>query len=275
MVFICMLANIMNINIPDKIYKLLILIGLIVIGYTTYQIEKSERIYFSKINQFRNISESISLTNLNIEFKIENIENTSRLLSKTYSVENPIIVNDSLISFNRVLTGLEEELIVSDSIQVLWADYLKSKFYLKLLQEKEKISDRYFEDEKHIKEQYLDYYGDLQNIGVFLFITGFIIWFGASNNFENYERIKQHEKVYSHCQSCGGDFTSMRVYGTNKDKTLNYAFCNECYVDGDFTDVEMTKEEFKEIYMRKFQKDNWVARMMAKRRLSFLERWIE
>src|SRR5690606_34012803 len=104
MVFICMLANIMNINIPDKIYKLLILIGLIVIGYTTYQIEKSERIYFSKINQFRNISESISLTNLNIEFKIENIENTSRLLSKTYSVENPIIVNDSLISFNRVLT---------------------------------------------------------------------------------------------------------------------------------------------------------------------------
>lgn len=265
----------MNINIPDKIYKLLILIGLILIGYSTYQTEKSERIYFSKIDRFRAVSDSILLANLNLEFKIDKINNTSRVLSKIYDVVNPITIEDSIITFNRTLTGLENELIVSDSIQILWVEYLKSKFHLKLLREKESISYKYFEEESKLKEQYLDYYSDLQNIGIFFFLIGLIFWFGASNSFDNFERLKQHEKVYSHCQSCGGDFTSMRVYGINKDKTLNYAFCQECYVDGTFTNAEITRKEFKENYMKKFDKTNWVAKVMAKRRLSFLERWTE
>jgi len=264
----------MSINIPDKIYKLLILVGIICVAYGMYSIEKHERYYFDKIDQLDGLNDSISITELRIENKIKNIENIADNLSKTYEEKNPITSTDSTILFNRVLKGNEKALIISDSLQKLWTDYINSKFELKLLKKKQSLTDKHLESEKKIKESYVDIYGELWDVGFVLFSIGILLWTFDSNE-KSFSKniIKQNEKVYSHCQSCGKDFSSMRKYGTNKDKSTNFAFCIKCYRKGHFENSKLTKDEFSKEFLAEFEQKSWLTKAFVKRRLGGLERW--
>jgi hypothetical protein len=44
------------------------------------------------------------------------------------------------------------------------------------------------------------------------------------------------------CNSCGRPMIK-EDYGTNKDGSLNEEYCNECFIDGEFTEPDITLNE--------------------------------
>jgi len=264
----------MTINIPDKFYKLLILVGLISIAFGFYGIDKSEREYFNEIDSNRKISDTIELSKMRLGNERESLIHIARVLSKTHDVDNPITENDSVLTFNRILTGEKNSLVVSDSIQILWLKYRENQFKLELLRKRKLRADNYLNDEKSLKDSYINNYVEFRDFGFALFFVGILIWmfempFGAMKK----KTVKLNDRIYPHCQSCGVDFNSMRTYGTNKDKTENLAFCKKCYKRGKFTNPKLTKEEFTQAYQDKIKDKSWVIRKIIEYRMENLERW--
>lgn len=264
----------MNINIPDKLYKLLALIGLILIGYSIYNIDFVEKKYFSEIYDHRKIRDSLLLTEMIIKNKKETLIKIANSLSIKYDTENPVTYTDSTLSFTRILNGQKNELTVSDSLDNLWNDYLNFSFKMDLINKKLSFSEKYLEEKEKLKKQYFDNYDEIKNFGIFLFILGIILWSvdTPSNKKEN-KILKQQDKLYPFCQSCGEKFTSILKYGTNKDKSENYAFCRNCFKKGKFTNPDLTKEELIKNSMELNHNKNWLIKKLLKNSFNDLERW--
>ncbi len=83
------------------------------------------------------------------------------------------------------------------------------------------------------------------------------------------------------CQSCGmplkqgqGDFR-----GTESDGTRSEKYCTHCYLQGKYTNPNITKEEMIEITFRELDKSNtgkikkWILKKIYPKQLETLERW--
>lgn len=262
----------MSLNIPDKIYKLLILIGVLLIGYGFYKIENTEKLYFQEIEKYRTLSDSISILELKRAKKKSDLQKISINLSKTYNIKNQIKANDSTLIFNRALTGVKTNMLVSDSLQKLWLDYSNLSFKLKILDKKLSFADRYLSEEKNLKTSYLNNFKKILYLGYLFFFIGCIMWLIDSET-DSSKKTKQHKRLYNYCQSCAKNFNSMRVYGKNKDDSMNFAFCSYCYDDGKFLEPGLTKQEAKERFLSSFQKNNRLKRFLANIRFNKIDRW--
>ncbi|RLK06570.1 zinc ribbon domain-containing protein [Tenacibaculum discolor] len=175
----------MSINIPDKIYKLLVLIGLIIAGYSTISIT----------NLYSDYSLRIS------ELSSEEISTKGKLLSDVY-------------------------------------DNIKLRLSISSV------------------------------VGTIIFFAGLIGWY------RDKKHIKQTDRTYESCQSCGKTFSSIRNYGTNKDGTHNLGLCIECYDNGEFTNPNLKLTDLiEEAYDKGYEdKNTWVYEKLEKR-LKGLDRW--
>ena len=263
----------MSFNIPDKIYKLLILVGALLIGFGFYKLDITEKDYFSEIEKYRTLGDSISINTIKLEKRKSDLIKISNNLSITYEVENQISSNDSTLYFNRMLIGDKNTLIVSDSLQKLWVSYINSNFEFKLLDKKLSITDEHLEEKQKLKKSYFDNFEKILNLGYFFFFIGIILWAIDSEN-DTSKKIKQHEKIFNHCQSCAKNFSSMRNYGKNLDGSLNFAFCSECYYNGKFIEPNLQKEEARERFMDSIKNKNWIKKNLAKIIFENSERWI-
>lgn len=83
------------------------------------------------------------------------------------------------------------------------------------------------------------------------------------------------------CQSCGmplkanqGDFR-----GTEADGTRSELFCTKCYLQGKYTDPNLTKEQLIEITYREIDKSEmskfrkWLIKKVYPMQLNSLVRW--
>lgn len=263
----------MNFNVPDKIYKLLTLLGILLIGYSYFNTNELEKNYFSEIDENRALKDSLLLNEMRLQYKREQIINIADNLAKQNQVDNPINSSDSLLIFNRVLSGPKPNLKVSDSLNNLWLAYKEQKFKNSILLKKIELSDDYLAQEKRLKKSYSETNNHLHFAGLAIFLLGILLWFYESSLDGETKKIKQQEKVYYFCQSCGKKFNSMLKYGTNKDKSLNYAFCQECYKKGKFTNPKLTKDEFLKSQKESIKEKNWLKRKVLMTRFKSLERW--
>ena len=262
----------MSINIPDKYYKLLLLLGIIIFGYSFYKEDQIKSIYYQKVDRNREISDEIELSAIEIENLMTKIKDASRQLSITYSVENPISSNDSVVSFNRVLSGSTNQLIVSDSIQKLWMEHSTLKLNRNKLNQKLRSSNEYLTEEREKLYGKIDDLFLYRQIGMLLLIVGTFFWLvDFDSSPKRNEKI--HEKVFAFCQSCGENFNTMRVYGTNKDKSLNLAFCAECYKKGKFRNPDLKIEQLAQNKIDDLKHNNWFFRYIVYKHLKRLERW--
>jgi hypothetical protein len=263
----------MNIDIPDKLYKLFALIGILLIGYSFYHTEIVEQNYFSEIDRNRALKDSLFLNKMRLDHLSEKIVDISHNLSKKYQVENPIKKSDSSITFNRVLSGPSERINVSDSINKLWMEYKSQNFKNTLLEQKIEFSDKYLDEEENLKKTSIELYQSIYELGSILLLAGIVLWFIDNGTPFPSTKTKQHERVYQFCQSCGKRFNSMLKYGTNKDKSLNYGFCHKCYKKGKFTSPNLTKEEFLKQQKALIKEKSWITRKILMLRFINLERW--
>lgn len=245
----------MNITIPDKLSKLLFLIGIILIGYSLY---------------YRD--------NKGIEFLKQKVS-----ISKE---KNPIT-----IFLSRVENNLEADIKELDKIKLLLNDSSKiSKTEIKLqlnainelskddLKKITKLDDKLkviLENENLFNEAYqhdFEFANKLLYAGLAIFSLGMLLWFREDPTLgRQIENV--NEKLYRCCQSCGERFNSIIKYGTENNSTLNYAFCKECYEHGNFTNPILTKEELILSTFNSLNRKNWFTKQIVKSKIASLERW--
>ena len=80
------------------------------------------------------------------------------------------------------------------------------------------------------------------------------------------------------CQSCARPLID-EVRGTNKDKTSSEDYCRFCFLEGEFRNSNLTKEEavnrLMSVFMTKSQTAEVQANSMAEEIISKLKRWEE
>lgn len=262
----------MNINIPDSLPKLLVLIGIICVVIGGYVDKELLENYYLKFDRFDEIQDEVALESFIVEIEKEKLIKYSNQLSDKYKVQNPIIDNDSLIFFNQVIIGNRNDVIVSDSIDIFWQKFLLRKENLKILEKKKELNLNNVEAEERILDSNRKFYGEVLGMGIVFFIVGVFTWV-LENYLSPINVIKQSEKIYRCCQSCGHDFTSFRLYGTEKDKTRNYALCIDCYKNGKLIEPDLSKKEFFERKRKEIKSFNWLTRRLLLQRFKGLERW--
>ena len=262
----------MSINIPDSLPKLIILIGIIGIAVGIYMKEELTENYYSKFDKYDEIQDAVTLEKYLVELEQENLIRRSRQLSRIFELENPIKNQDSIITFEQTFSGNKKKVLLTDSLSTYWNMYAKKKAGLDILKKREEIKFKNIESEKKILNNRLYFYNLFLELGIFLFILGTGVW-AIDITLDSRKIIKQTEKIYTFCQSCGHNFTSIRTYGTEKDKSNNLAFCIECYQKGKLKEPELTKEDFINRKKENIKGLNWPKKQILIRRFEKLERW--
>lgn len=258
-------------NIPDNLSKILIGIGITLVAFGFIKQQNEEQLYFSRVDSYRN-----ELLNTNelidkINFQLSDYQMIAKRLSKKNNVENPLIVNDSVITFTNLFSGTENEMKINDSLFQLYLSIKKENAVansqkVKLL----KIND-YLTDDKNLYNQNSRFYYALAVLGLLMFFVGF-------NDLQNQHQKDSllkftgengQSKVYIRCQSCAQKFSSMINYGTNKDGKPNNAFCNSCWKNGEFTEPDLTKVEL----LKRIKKEGHKIRFLGKKIIHNLDRW--
>jgi len=105
-------------------------------------------------------------------------------------------------------------------------------------------------------------------LGIFFLFLGYLGFINLQVNQNELltRQIAQLPKHYDNCQSCGVKFNSVVKYGTEEDRTINKAFCYECYQDGEFERPNLT---FSVLINEKKIKG-----FFAMRKIKNLDRWI-
>lgn len=262
----------MSITIPDSIPKLFVFIGLFLIGYSFYQSDINSNKLDVKFEKNSKLQDTLDLQKLILKRKIKLLEEKSAYLSRKYSVENPISVNDSIMSFYRNFNGNRADILVLDSIQKSWDDYSTMNFKVDLTIQKIQNANKNTSLKIKTFNYEEEYLQELKTIGFVLFFIGIFGW----TNLENKKSRKIKEKLeqsYKFCQSCGEKFSSMVKFGTEKDKELNKVFCIKCYKKGKFTNPDLTKQDFKIIYEKKIKDIGLFRKQILRGRFYELERW--
>jgi len=84
------------------------------------------------------------------------------------------------------------------------------------------------------------------------------------------------EKCYKFCQSCGVPFNKdPQGGGTEADGQKSCVYCSYCYLNGEFTQPEMTMKKMQKLVDEKLRemKSNFLIRFFAKKQIPRLLRW--
>lgn len=262
----------MNFSVPDKISKLFVLAGIVVIAYSTFKIEEAETTYFSRIDEFDVVQDSLQLMSFKLNQEWDVLKKRASDLALIYDVPNPITSDDSSAVFTQTFVGEQAKVLVSDSISKYWDAYRANERDYDLLQEKVKLLEANLQREESLKTSYLDVNNTYGILGSILLALGLLMWYSEETSASRSDNISAN-KSYPWCQSCGKRFSSIRVHGTDKNWKRNNAFCSECYTNGTYTGKYKSREQLLEEVEEETKDEGWLTKKIIKARIANLERW--
>lgn len=239
----------MNIPLlPDKAYKLLIYLGVGLLIYCWLFGQNQSEQYEKKRIEFNVEIKKLENEQKYLNLDLKEISKEADVLSRKYSIENPLNVSDSGYIFNRTLRGSKTEVRISDSIATLLQKYNFKQ--TEISKKNDQLGIKKYELES-LSESISSMNSSLilyVVLGFTFTIVGIISWdFKDEADSKLLMRLNLDKPTFSNlCQSCGKKFNSMIKYGKEKDSSFNYHFCRDCYSDGEFTNQELTKDEIKD-----------------------------
>lgn len=157
------------------------------------------------------------------------------------------------------------------------------------IKEKYKLEMRKFNIQKRIIYNDTNYENKLLHIELkkslytIIIIGGFVVFYLGLTSLIRIEAHKNEllkselvskKKYYTKCQSCGRKFSSMVIYGTEKNAEINSAFCKDCYELGEFTNPDLTMEQVFNERIKYLNKPCLkIKKFMARVHFSILDRW--
>lgn len=235
----------MTLNVPDKIYKLSILVGLVMAASTFFMLEKHDRWLKTVEDEHQAIKDSLDLSKHTLNYYEKNILTNPHPTKSNYSVP---------------LAGTNSDIFI---------DYNNLKLKIFILDKKLSLSLERLEKEIGLMKSF-----NGKMIPALLLSIG-LIGFGIAMWVKDEDEVKPTRlegKIYMYCQSCGSEFNSMLGYGKESNGSTNNAFCIECYDMGKFTGKYSDERDFIKAHNSRDLKDDEIVnyRTVFDRRL---ERW--
>lgn len=245
----------MNFNVPDKLYKLSVAVGVLLIFFSVQKLESFEDEYFHHQNSYNQLIDSVEIINLYIDNKISNLKIESGIFQSYYdSTSNTV---DILSKYSSEQINTEFDKIKKENVNINNLIF------------KDRILKKKIEQEDVNLTFYKSYYDDgKENYMIFLFLgigitfLGVLVWLDDNPKNKN-----------NRCQSCGRNFSAMVKHGTEKNKTLNDYFCLSCYKKGKFTKPNLTKEEALLKFKNHIKGNDWLKRKLMMSIFKNLDRW--
>ncbi len=236
----------MNINLPDRLYKLLVLIGIAFISYSFYEIDLRSKNYDQEFRTNLDLLDAATQAASGFTMQINDAK------SELDKFRNSPAATDSIFAAEKQYANLVSQ-----------RDFTREK--LKHLIDSRDHAYQMYQTKKNL-------FKFLLVAGTFIFIIGLVAWVNDENKTTKII-IRQEEKLYEFCQSCGKKFSAVRVNGSHADGSTNNAFCKECYDEGQFTNPALTQSEVLNVARDGMQNMNWYNKRLIVSRIRNLERW--
>jgi hypothetical protein len=249
-------------SIPDTIYKLLILLGIAAITYSFLKYnERIDQIFLYTDNIYK-LNDTANIKEGNLDFQKKRLLYRSRILSDRIGIENPIKVSDSSVIFSQVLPNDKNNSLINDTIGKMYEDYENIWFDYKQTVRLGNFRIKANQVQVDYISKVLKNYQILGAFGILLFVLGFRGFWKFQRIQDDFliRQLNEKPKVYSNCQSCGREYSAMIKFSSEKDGKFNYAFCKECYKDGNFINltsneiIDQIKKDFPSMSNRQYEK---------------------
>lgn len=268
----------MNIpNLPDSLHKALFIIGLICIAFAYYENDQNNLKIDNELSSVNGMLEDIyfqkiKVKGLETDFQMTCWEEAHKLgLDVKDFCEND---KDGELEYYRLLSGTNQELRVSDSLNKLWHVIEAEREARDNIIDKHDFAiDNFRENENRLLDRNDFTYG-LGVFGAVLALIGIARWWKVQTIQDRIISLKLPEKrKFEYCQSCSRNFSFRVLSGTKVDGNESDLFCSDCYDKGSFTsyiDLESLTEKKKQLLANcktKFEKKR------IENRFKNLRRW--
>jgi len=255
--------------IPDTLSKLILAIGIFLIGYSFFATQSEYKEYSTNFEKNKSQIDSLSDKQEINEYKLKILNEKAKDLSSQYGVKNPLKIKDSLVIFEEILTGSKNDIRVNGELKRLWEDYKNADFYFKHdLKKFNRLNSS-------LKELNNDHNNDTELYNLFLILgilCGFLGFLTLSIEEIKKERIFEYENVLF-CQSCAKKFYSPVQRAKYNDGEINKLYCCECFSNDKFTDETLTADIIYKRCLSHFKKTTKLSRFLLKVKVNKLHRW--
>lgn len=261
-------------NLPDSINRLILIICAVIIYFSIKGILKNHEIEELSYKEYLNSFDSVKVAEINVDFYRDKMLNQSKEVSKKYGVPEFITSKDSVLNFTQTFNVNKNEDIARDILTPVWNLYLNKRNDLDMLNVNLNRRRKEYDRIKESTESVVTFLSVLIGCSLAVFaISAYEVEIERKSKLtnENY-LIRDKGKISNWCQSCGRLFNSIIVAGTNKDNSLNYSFCNDCFVNGEF--VKNSEEGLEHaIKMADQIKMSKINKKIVMKRIKNLDRW--
>ncbi|MFC0774067.1 zinc ribbon domain-containing protein [Terrimonas alba] len=262
-------------SIPDSVAKFFTYSGIILIGFGYYESMNARKAYTSHEDRLNAAIDSLKIQQIIREQRKDELKKLSSDLAKINDVKDPITDHDSIVYFQKTLSGASKEKLVTDSIAPKWQDFKKVGFEIKLLSTRLDILKEVLEIEDDRDTQSQWFFGCIAFLGLMMTAIGIAGMQTRQSLEEKHMLIDIRDKggQFNHCQSCGRKFNSMVKPDKNVPETVNLAFCSDCFKSGSFVELDITQEEYLARWINDNPSTSNSKIKELRKHLSKLERW--
>ena len=233
-------------QLPDNLHKILFAIGLFLLGYGGY-----------KLQDLLEKTQQITKANLLIEESKDSIN----LANKILAIESNQLVTNFSSRHNQDTTfDIDDDDFLKKTLGLKWTNKNYKDSILSLYFNYAKIYGLHANLLKHYTNEISSLNQEQDNIhsirfAMYILISiGFIFvllgYYGIlyQQNIQDEILLAQQndlQRIQTRCQSCGKFFSSIIKFGKELDGTNSPYFCSSCYINGQFTEPDISFEEIK------------------------------
>jgi hypothetical protein len=269
-------------NLPtpptDNLYKFISIFGLVLailgVFYTeTKSLELSQEIY--SLEREKNV---FNIEKSKIERKRNYLKDKIDDFNSRADIKSKPIVNDSVISWTRIISGSKELMSESNNISTLIEELREVEIEIEKKQVEINSKESIIELKINQDEKIFEIIDVLIPIGVILSFFGFVLWYDKSQKFQDEILKEQFLQVQKdkNCQSCGIILSSdVKYTNTTEEEKKRIKYCSNCYSNEQFIEPNLTYYEMRDKIKSRLQElgANKVQIFFYLTRIKSLDRW--
>lgn len=237
-------------NLPtpptDNLYKFISIFGLILAILGVFYIETKSLELNQEIYNLEREKNVFNLEQTKIERKRNYLKDKIDDFNRKADIKSNPIINDSIISWNRIISGSKELTSESNDISTLIEGLQEVEIEIEKKQVEINSNESIIQLKTNQDEKIFEIIDVLIPIGIILSFFGFVLWYDKSQKFQDEILKEQFLQIQrqKNCQSCGINLSSDIEYSNNSEeekKRINY--CSNCYSNEQFTERDLTYDE--------------------------------
>lgn len=264
-------------NFPtDNLYKFISISGMIFFFIALYYPEYRGSELNNDIAIHNGEIRKLSIENEKAKSKLYEIKGEIKILDTKGNFTGSI-ANDTLITRTKVYDGDKELVTQSRKIDQLVEEWKAINRQIELKSIEIDVKYEQIKNKRKDLDELDEAFSLLGPFSLIVTFLGFIFWYNKTQKYQDRVLIEQAGKFLKNevCQSCGMLLENQNNYHSFTNEEKDSIFCKNCYVNGEFTEPNLTFDEMKnKIKIRCNElKVGKIATYFFIQRLSELNRW--